>query len=358
MKKIIRNTLFVCLANLLFFSQTALARDIVWEEEPELTDIRVTVQYEGSFSERLELYFNGIQKSALWYDESMENHGYTKIIQVEPGTYQFDVLSSTDLDQMYSYSYPEKIDTTKDTDISITVTQQEQSDEGLYSGHADGEHKQMIDEVSVEPRVYDFSEGKESGTIYIHAQNYGAVKSLQYTLVGETQTYEIILDRDHLFEAQVILPIGSYYESSELDIELSDAASVRDEVTFLWSHQNAPSFWGNYYNVTSDETIHIDDLMINMVSGSEITELNSDVLFADNNAKNLIEAQQQHNQEQLESAFPEIYGTSSEAETIPEAQEIEEEPFDMSDLPFVIGGLLCGFGIGFAIYQFRKKKRK
>lgn len=359
MKHRIQHLLLLCLIGIMMFCETAFARDAIPFEDEDLRSVHVNVQYEGSFTERVELYFDGVQRSALWYDESMANNGYDKTIQVEAGTYQFMVLSSTDLEKEYVYTYPETIDTSKENEITITVTQQENADEGLYSGHADGSHDHSIfEETVIEPMVYDFTDGKESGSIMIQAKNYGAVKSLQYTLVGPERTYEILLDRDHLFEAEVKLPVGEYYESSDLSIELSDAASVREEVSFLWAHKNNPAFWGNYYQVTTGTPIQINDLIINMVSGSEHTELNSNVLFADSNTKNLVEAQQQHNQEQLESAFPELYESEAETETIATAQEVDENPLNIAHLLFIIGGMIAGCIVILAIIYLVRRRYK
>lgn len=356
----------VCKALSVFLSvaalcTTAYARDIdpkQWEDL-NLVSIPVTMSYDGTFTDRVELYVDGVQTTALWYDESRDNNGYDGILSVEPGTHKLAVLSSTDIADVYTFDYPEMIDTNKDKKISIRAKVNEAAEDGNYSGH-DGDEETAAEAEFLIPSQYDFSNGAEAGAIHISAKNYGAVKSLTFHLVGGDQRYDIVLDREHVFEADVILPVGEYYESSSIEVELSDAASVRDDVTYAWVHKNNPTFFGNYYTVSKDSVVNIDDLIVYMVQGNEQTELNSDILFADSNEKNLVQAQQSHQQEELESVFPEIYETTqAPTETIATAEPVEEKSSGIKDvlIPAVsVVWVICL--VAGTIYLIRKKKER
>lgn len=366
MRKKLCTAVLTAMLGLSVFNMTVLARDIDPDEfiETDLVQVPVNFTYDGTFTERVELYVDGYPATAFWYDESLENNGYKGFVSAKPGTHGLRVFSSTDVSDSYDFEYPETFNTDKDKEkgiqIKVVAAPDNSGDDGEYSGHEEGaERGEMHGAEILVPSQYDFSDGTESGTIHIEAKNYGAVKTLTYRLVGKDRVYDITLDNDHVFEADVILPVGQYYESGELDVGLAENAVARSDVHFSWAHKNNPSFFGSYYEVTNGNTINITDLIVNMTQGNETTELNSEILFADKREKNRVQAQQEHQQEELQSAFPETYGSDgASAPTIATAETTDTKHFDLRKI--IVPILACAVVFGVAaggIYLIRKKKR-
>lgn len=349
---ILTTIIFLCV-----FICNSFAMDTKVEETngPE-DDITITLNCDESFSERIEIYFNGIPRTALWYDSNMKKNGYSRTISIERGVYKLMVLSSTDLADRYSFSTDESIDTSVKKDITIEVSE----DQNTANEEGDGEkhyNEDTIEANLAKPSFYDFSNGSVSGKVTIKAINCAAIDSLIYTLVGEGNFYEIELDNEHLFEAEVILPIGSYYESSSIKVKLDQDAYASENVTFLWAHKNNPGFFGNYYDITENVPKTIDDLTVYMINGNSQFEVNSEILFHDKLTKNLLEAKESHLQKELESEFPGIYNTSpAETETIAAAKPVEEETYDFAKFIPILAGLgLIAAAAGILIW-IRKKR--
>lgn len=344
-------------------STSVYARDIDPTEFviEDYVPINIIVNCDDSFTERMDFYIDGYRATCFDYNESKENNGYSGNMLILPGVHKFAVISSTDTTNIYSFEYPESIDTDKDTSVTVTVTQNEQTEEDdEYSGHGDDEDF-TYEEPVITPMEYDFSDGKEAGTLHIMAKSYGAVTSLQYRLVGAERTYDILLDSDHAFIADVILPVGDYRESSSIEVELAEGAAARESVRFTWAHSDNPKFFGNTYTIGKDETVSVTDLMVNMTQDNEVSELNSQILFSDTQTRNRLAARDAHVQKELESAFPEIYGSSeTETETIPTVETIaeantEEDTAKGILIPAVACVAILGIGIC-GIIWFRRKK--
>lgn len=332
---------------------TAFGRDIQWDEEDLSNEVTVTISAsvpEG-FDERIEVYLNNSPHPLT------KDYQYTMELPLDKNTvYDVVVLSSTDIKDRYAFSAPDTLSPSQDKKMTIQVTELfEEPSENNSNLETDGITE--IDDLEITPSQYDFSDDQESGIIHISMKDYGVFDTVTYRLVGEKAVYDIVLDSEHYFQADVILPKGSYYESSTMSYTFQDWVP-ENQLDFALEHAGQQGNFGKYYDVSTAEDIYIDDLIIYMISGNNSMEVNANIINDSVVVEQSIAMQQEHEKKELESAFPELTETTSEAETIPEAQEIEEEPFNMSNLPFVIGGLLCGFGIGFAIYQFRKRKRK
>lgn len=332
---------------------TAFGRDIQWDEEDLSNEVTVTISAsvpEG-FDERIEVYLNNSPHPLT------KDYQYTMELPLDKNTvYDVIILSSTDIEDRYAFSAPDTLSPSQDKSLTIQVTELfEEPSENNPSLETDGITE--IGDLEITPSQYDFSDDQESGTVHISMKDYGVFDTVTYRLVGEKAVYDIVLDSEHYFQADVILPKGPYYESSTMSYTFQDWVP-ENQLDFALEHAGQQGNFGKYYDVSTEEDIYIDDLIIYMISGNNSMEVNANIINDSVVVEQSIAMQQEHEKKELESAFPELTETTSEAEIIPKAQEIEEEPFDMSNLSFVIGGLLCGFGIGFAIYQFRKKKRR
>lgn len=350
-------TLFLAMIFMQLTVVNASAMDITQASETAMDKVTVTLNCDESFSERVEIYFDGIPRTALWYDPDMEQNGYHRTVYIERGEYDLKVLSSTDIDDQYEFTTAKSINTEKEDSITIQVSENDTIDEAEYEGDEHLPHE-MPEAPLVEPAYYDFSEGKPAGTMTIEAVNCAAVKSLVYTLVGEDNIYEITLDNDHVFQATVDLPLGSYYESSTIQIELDPDAYANEGVEFLWVHKNNVGFFGNYYDITENNIVSVDDLTVYMVKDGEQMEINGNVLFGEKRADNVIQAQQEHQQKELESAFPELYETKeSETETIATALPIEESaPADYLHIVIIVSLLLVIIIVAtVCVTRFRRK---
>ena len=249
-------------------SITSFARDIQLDEGDSDNEVLVTISAsvpEG-FDLRVEVYLNDSLHPLT------KNYQFTMELPLDKNTvYDVVVLSSTDVEDRYEFVSPTTLSPSTENYLTIQVNElfEEPREENNDSGK-DGITE--ITDFDLAPLQYDFSNGQESGIIHISMKDYGVFDTVTYRLVVEKEVYDIILDSEHNFQADVILTEGSYKE--------------------------------------------------------------------------------------LESAFPELTETIRGTETIPSAQEVEEEPFDLTNLLFVIEGVLCGFGIGLAIFHFTRKRRK
>ena len=112
------------------------------------------------------------------------------------------------------------MDTEIDRDITIKVTDTwEDREEG--EAHEFGEEEQDGWE-EFEPELLDFSDGEPYGTILIDSEPYGAVRMRPSVWVGEGKVYEIPLKNDYAGCARVRLPVGMYYESGTIHVELAE----------------------------------------------------------------------------------------------------------------------------------------
>ena len=68
--------------------------------------------------------------------------------------------------------------------------------------------------------------------------------------------------------------------------------------------------------------------------------------------------QQEHEKQELESAFPELTETIAETETIAAAQEIEVDSISMMSLILAIGGMIAGCCMIVVILYWIRKKRQ
>lgn len=269
------------------------------------------------FARNIEIFLNGSP-----YYMSVQS-GYVIKVDLEPDDYEVRVILSDDIMNQYQANHINAFNPESDREIIIQIIDTLDGSEIFEEGEDQCFGNMQEQEEPFEPEFFDFSDGKEYGTILITREQYGAIKSATYRLVGEDKIYDIPLDRDFMGQAKVLLPVGSYYESGTIDYELDQDAFVPDGTNFLWQHSNNPGNWGDYYTVTGGETITIDDLNISLSLDGHVFEVDSYLLFSKTYNENYESLEEKHRQEALESAFPEKYETS-ETETIAAVTPVEE----------------------------------
>lgn len=328
-----------------------------YENLENLVDVTITLVIPDgeNFDERVEVYIDK-EEYAMFKNEAYPNMGYQLTIPIEEGIHDMVVLSSTDVVDKYEFIYDSKLDTNQTTNITITTKHSfdTQNNSNDYSTDA-GDVYADVDIEPVTPAYYDFSEGYPSGTFHISCASYPAFKDVTFTLVGgpENKMYEIKLARENLFKADVVLPAGSYYESSNFDFTYSEGVS-NDDFIFLWRHSDNLGTYGDYYDITEGGETTLSDLVIYMNYGSEIAEVNTNILVEKDVREKQEQIKEEHFQKELQEAFPEDYTT--EEETIAEAQPVEPSADygDIIKIAIITISVLAVLGIAVAIIRKRK----
>lgn len=351
MKKIISFILFLLTVSASQLTVIAMDNNI---EIPSFED-EVDVQFEATvpegFDYDIEIYLN---RSA--YYMTYES-GYSMNISLIPDEYEVKTIIDGDIYDNYVTTHDDFLTVPDDTEFYISVSESESAanPEDWQDDYSDGHIETYELETIPDPLLLDFSNGKEYGTLLITSEMYSAIDSATFRIVGPERTYDIPLSSDYFFKAEVRLPAGDYYESSTIDVDLSEYASMPEDYHFLWQHKDKPGIWGNYYNIKSGETCELDDLVIYISTGSETFEVSSNLLFSGTWTHNLLEAQERDRQKELESAFPEIYGTS-ETETIAEAQPVEPSADYRNIIQIAIIAISVLTVLGIAVAIIRKRK--
>lgn len=308
---------FMLMFFMTIFCQTTQAMyDITLPVVDHETTVTFRADVPEGFSEDIEIFLN---KSPYYMTAQS---GYVTKVNLEPSEYEVRVILSGDITNQYHAEFVETFNPKTKKDITIQITYVPEADiknEGEEHILTDIEDMEDI----TEPKVYDFSDGKEYGTLLISREQYGAIKAATYRLVGNDTVYDISLDRDYMGQAKVLLPAGDYYESGTINVELAEDATVPDGAHFLWQHDSNLGNWGNYYTVTPGDTTSINDLVIMISSEGDVFEVKSSLLFSKTYSNNYESLAENHRKEALESAFPELYETN-ETETIASVIPVEE----------------------------------
>lgn len=315
-------------------------------------EVRFTLNAPEGFHERVEVYLNR-------EEHPMYDGYYEMTLSLDEGEYDVVVLSSTDVTDRYEFQYDKSFNTDDTSHFTITAVaadagEAEPSDDQFPgdSGFTNVEGDSML---NPEAAGYDFSNGAESGTISIACRDYPAFQSVSFSLVGD-KIYTIELKRENGFSANVRLPIGSYYESSDFDCTLSEGIKA-DSINFSWQHEGKIGSFGRYYEVTENSAQELNDLVIYMVYNGDIAEVDTDVLADEVTFNEKLEAKNKHNLEELQEAFPGDYD-ETEPETIAEAEPVEEQD-EMNILAMAAAAAaVFGAAVMIAIVMMIIKKRK
>lgn len=330
------------------------AMDIQYEDVDEEGEVTITADVPQGFNERISVYIDKAPMT-LFYLEGANNNGYTMTVPVALGEHKLAVMSTTDVNDMYAYSVPESINIKKDgpNTIEVTITQNENAElaDEEINDH-DELHQTDSAEETVLPAEYDYSDGQEYGTVHVKSNYYAAVKTVIYSLVGADRVYDIVLNRDHLFEANVKLPVGSYRESSSIKVDLDQDANSDDAIRFSWEHVNQVGAFGKSYDITPQSQIDVSDLAVYMYIGNDTGELDSNLLFN----KKLMDNKESQEAAHKEAALESIFGDESTEETIASTEPVEEtSDIDVLFVLLALVGVLGVAFIGLTIYRIKSK---
>ena len=345
----------LCFTFLVLISSVTYASEVIPDFEPQgsTKEITIIAEVPEGFEERIEIYLNGAPR-AMSYDQDLEYMGYQMKIPLVPDHYDVSVISTTDFDKRYQFHTIKMFDAKVSDLLTIQVIDTwEEGSSDLHDEHIDME----VEEINIEPSIYDFSAEEPSGTIHIQCKTYAAVESVAFCLVGDEKAYDIVLDRQHMFEAIVTVPIGFYFESSTIQVVLDPDARAIEGMNFLWGHETNPGFWGNYYEILKDDRIQINDLLIQMAYQGEVEEISSNMLFRSTLMENYIHAYENHVSDELESAFPDgivVEETETIAVALPVPDEIEEPT--KGKIPFLLPVCIVILMVAGSLLYFRRKR--
>ncbi len=273
-------------------------------------NVTIKVNVPDGFDQRVDVYLN---KEAHGITA---NENYSITIPVDEGTYDVHVIFPKDVWDQYTADVQDSLTVQSDTTLVVNVSENpaqgntaaDVTETGTASANPEGVYEDF--ELDISPSFYDYSDGKESGTIHIRAKNYGVFESLTYRLAGE-RIYDITLDREHDFEANVMLPAGKYHETGTIAFKLCDWVPEKLDMTFQWEHKDHIGDFGRYFTVNSGSTTEDGDLIVYMVNSRESTEVNANQINSGRVIKEQIEAEQAHENEKLKEAFPEDFASEA-----------------------------------------------
>lgn len=316
--------------------------------DENLSEVNIRLNAPEDFTERVEVYLNKEEHPMF------KDMGYNMNLELENGSYEVVVLSSTDVLDKYEFIYDDVLTVSGDTSFSIDVKNSITSSESDSTSLEDPGFTNVEgdDMLLATPAFYDFSNGQTAGTLHISCKDYPAFETVIFSLTGgpDNSLYEIKLDRDNWFSADVLLPVGSYFENSDFDFTYSEGINA-DDVTFIWQHEGTIGNFGKHYNITENSDISITDLVIYMTYNGEITEVNTDTLVSGKTFNEQLEAKQKHNLKELQSAFPDEYTE----ETISAAEPIEKNNNDFILKISIAVIMITIIAAGVTIIIIRKK---
>ncbi len=333
-KKILQTTLLITSLSCI----TSYAKEVTFSlDAPE------------GFNKKVEIYLNQDPHPIAPGDTEMT-------LNLKEKVYDVFVMSSNDISESYSFSYPETLDVSTTDHIDIKVTDISAIYDELIENEQNHEHlfddSQEELQQTIEPMQYDFSEeGKASATIHVQGPFNAAFKSVTYQFIGE-HVYNIKLDRDHNFEAYAILPVGKYYETETVNAELDEDANA-GHVFFIWTHGADEEDCHKYYTLNEGDTLEINDIKIMMVGiNGDVYEANSKLLFSEKLLENYKTAVDNHVERTLQEQFPEDYKEPTIA--IAEAKPKEEK--ETFNYTYIIIGAVILIVIAGTVVLFIKKK--
>ena len=326
--------------------------------EEDWVDVTFVADTPAGCHINLQVYWDGVPVR-LAFDESRPGNGYTTTVKVEPGVHRIVVMSSSDTEGRYSFRYSGTLDTSAGREFHVLVTDEQGEDAKAEEedGHDPGSREEA--QAVTFPEEFDFTgdETAEAGQITVCMRPCAAVKSVTYTLSGAMDC-DIVLSRDHGFEARAYVPAGEYREAVLKEIVL-DEDVLADGYTFSFKHAEHPDFYGWTYLVKAGENRDITDLILMMNVNGTVTEADSSLLFAPGLLENRAGAVDEHVMEELREKIPDDY--PKETETIPvfipETVSEEPETAGMNRRAVICIGILAVMVVAFVIVFCRLRKR-
>lgn len=232
---------------------------------------------------------------------------------VPGGVSKVAFIDPDDVGNSFTLTYDKTLDADKQKEINVVMTYSESSME------VSDEEIDAPDDIStgiVGPEVYDFSDGQEYGTILVSCSQYGSVDSVIYSLLGKDRTYDVTLNNDNGYQANLLLPAGTYRELTKISVTTSSLVTDNDSLSFAWGHRNS-TYFGNNYELTVDDQVSIDDLIIKMNYEGDLREIDDNILMGAKIASNYTEIKNNRREEILKKELPEKLGLD---ETIAETE--------------------------------------
>lgn len=352
LKKILKA--FSMTAMLLIFGMMptlAATGDIIPEPDPSTrTDITVNITSPEVYQGDIEFYCN----TETFYITVKSGETLTSAtFNVPKGSYKIGFLDASDISDSFAITYSDHLDTDKQSSVEVVIDYSD--DIADYDG-SDVEGDEGVEAISISPAEYDFSDGKEYGTIVIQCTQYGSIDAVIYKLMGTNKIYEITLDADHGFAANVYLPAGTYKELTSIDVTPNELATVTNDLTFAWAHRNN-TYYGNNYEVTTGGSVNIDDLYIKMNYQGDLREVDDLILMQTKIRNNYSELVQERREEFIENELPELRPTIAETESSAPAIAEATESQSNSIAKYIglgFGCLLVLFGVTVLIVRYRR----
>lgn len=331
---------FVVTAMLLLCSAIpvlAATDDIIPEPDPSTrTDITVNITSPEVYQGDIEFYCN----TETFYITVKSGETLTSAtFNVPKGSYKIGFLDANDIANSFTITYNDFLDTDKQSSVEAVIDYSDDLEN--YDG-SDVEGDDGVEDISVSPAVYDLSEGKEYGTIVINCTQYGSIDSVVYKLMGTNRVYDITLDAEHGFSANVYLPAGTYKELTSIDVTPNELATITSDLTFAWGHRNS-TYYGNNYDVTVGSSTSIDDLYIKMNYQGDLREVDDLILMQTKIRNDYTELVKEKREEFIESELSDTHPTIAEPETSAPVIAEATETHNNNTLKYICIGVGCLF---------------
>ena len=264
------------------------------------------------------------------------DRSYKAATVIEAGSYDLSVICPQDLEHRFSFNGPDHLDISADSKLVFVVKDGGPANNDIHpDDEGDGEKELAGNEglFFIEPEKYHMAEvGEPSGKIVVKCEYCAAIKNVTYRLSGADKAYDIVLKRDSGFVAEAELPVGSYRETTAIDVELDEDVLYTEGLGFTWQHDNNPTFWGAYYEIEEDKAVEVSDLVVMMLSAGQVARADANVLFAPK-LKEAYDDAVYENREELLETVPVIVETSVAPTIAAPEQEISvaEYPEEMTE---------------------------
>lgn len=337
LKKLKHTVLFAVLLSA-FTTFSALAATGEPEPDPDpssRTDISVNITSPDVYSGELEFYCD----KETFYISIPSGETQTSVTcNVPKGSYSIGFLDPNDLGNSFNIAYDNHLNTDAQSTVNVTIDYSDRIND--YTGD-DEEGDSDYVETATQPTEFDFSEGQEYGVISITCAQYGSIDAAVYKLMGPKKVYEITLDAEHNFAANVYLPTGTYKELTSIDVTPNELATITDDLTFAWGHRNS-TYYGNNYEVTTGSSTSINDLYIKMNYQGDLREVDDLILMQTKIRDNYTELVQDRREKFIENKLSDTHPTISESEESAPAIAEVSKPHN-SILKYIGIGCACLF---------------
>ena len=344
----ISTMLLMCFA----VSSFAATGDPIPEPDPSTrTDVTVNIKSPELYEGDLEFYCG----TETFYIHVKSGETLTSATyNVEKGSYKIGFLDPNDISDSFKISYDDHLDTNTKSKVDVVIDYAD----SVKDNNEDWENEGGdlgIEESSVQPAEYDFSEGQASGTIAISCAQYGSIDATVFKLMGN-KIYEITLDAEHDFKANVHLPAGTYKELTSIDVTPNELATISSGLTFAWGHRDK-TYFGNNYTVTANSFTDISDLYIKMNYQGDMREVDDSILMQtkirDNYTDIVNERRDEFVNDNISSEYPTIAAQETSAPAI--ANAVEKTVDIRKYIAFGAVGLLAIIGITVIVIKRRKQ---